>query len=94
MLAYQSTHDDLVDDGIAGPATRASLSRDIAARKRVAEIGAGSLAVGGTAGIAAEGDPLLVGVAVGLVVLLLAGGFFAWRYRGELRRFLRTIRGV
>lgn len=94
MLAYQRTHDDLVDDGIAGPATRASLARDIAARKRVAEVGAGSLAVGGTAGIAAEGDPLLVGVAVGLVVLLLASGFFAWRYRGELRRFLRTIRGV
>lgn len=94
VLAYQRTHDDLVDDGIAGPATRASLARDIAARKRVAEVGAGSLAVGGTAGIAAEGDPLLVGVSVGLVVLLLASGFFAWRYRGELRRFLRTIRGV
>ena len=44
--------------------------------------------------LAAGGDPLLSASRRGLVVLVLAGGFFAWRYRGELRRLLRTIRGV
>ena len=29
-----------------------------------------------------------------MAVLVLAGGIFAWRYRGELRRFFRTIKGA
>ena len=48
VLAYQKSHPDLVDDGIAGPATRASLERDILARRRIGEAAA-SAAAGGTA---------------------------------------------
>ena len=70
----------------------------VASRRLVlAETGApiSSGALGALTGaLAAGADPLFIGVASGLVVLALAGGFVAWRYRGELRRLLRTIRGV
>ena len=97
VLAYQRAHDDLVVDGIVGPATRASLARDIAARERMRQVGGGAIAsviLGGTAGAAAEGDPLAWAMLAAMAVLVLAGGIFAWRYRGELRRFFRTIKGA
>ena len=38
--------------------------------------------------------PLLRLLLAAMAVLVLAGGIFAWRYRGELRRFFRTIKGA
>lgn len=96
VVAYQRTHPDLVADGIVGPATRASLERDIAARVATAEAGA---IAAGTATVASAGaawsgaDPLFWAAAVGAAALILATGFFAWRYRGELRRLLFNRKG-
>ncbi len=97
VIAYQRGHDDLVADGVAGPATLASLARDIAGRNRIRQVGAavaGSLVAGGSAGVAAGGDPLAWAIAFGVVCLILPGGFLAWRYRGELRRLIRKTTGV
>ncbi len=88
VLAYQRSHPDLVADGIAGPATRASLVRDIALRARSAEVAGAAAAAAATAGLAVPSDAFAWSMAAGAAVLLLAGGFFAFRYRGELRRFL------
>ncbi len=97
ILAYQKRHPDLVVDGIVGPATRASLARDIAARNRIGQIaaiavGAAVAAAGG--GEAGTGDPLVWGLAIGGALLLILGGFFAVRYRGELRRLVSSTKGL
>jgi len=98
VLAYQRSHEDLVADGIVGPATLASLARDIAARKRVGQVAGavlGSAAAGAAGGVAEGGDPLTWAVGLGLLVLILLGGIFAFRYRGELRRLIfRPKKGV
>jgi len=97
VRAYQKSHDDLVVDGIVGPATLASLVRDVAARARLQQVGGvaiASVVLGGTAGAATEADPLVWAILPALAVLILLGGFFAWRYRGEFRRLIRTIRGA
>jgi lysozyme len=97
VLAYQRRHPDLVADGIAGPATRASLSRDLAARKAVA--GAAAAAAGTAvatvagANAAGEGAPLLWGLAAGAALLLVLAVFLVRRYGGELRRLLFRKKG-
>ena len=95
VVAYQRSHPNLVADGLVGPATRASLARDVAARKRLGEtvsaaVG-GAATAGGAAVAAGAGRPLLVAALVGLAALVAIGGFFALRYRDELKRaFLKT----
>jgi lysozyme len=97
VLAYQQSHPDLVADGTVGPATRASLARDVAARKRLGEaVGAaigGALTSGGAAAAAGAGHPLLFATVVGLALLLAAGGFVVMRYRSELMRALLQPQG-
>jgi lysozyme len=94
ILAFQKAN-DLVPDGIAGPATRAMLARRLAeARaKKVAGAAAGGGAAGGAAiklpGAAAGGsglDALLwtIGGALALALLTLAA-FLLWRNRGAIR---------
>lgn len=97
VRAYQQGHDDLVNDGVAGPATLASLARDIATRNRAGQAIGGAVAAGvagAAAGGADGGNPLLWGVAIGLGVLAIVGVFFARRYRGELRRLLTSRKGL
>jgi len=98
VLAYQRSHDDLVADGVVGPATLASLARDIAARKRIGQVAGvvlGSVAAGAAGGVAEGGHPLIWAVGLGLLVLILLGGFLAFRDRGELRRLIsRKNKGV
>jgi lysozyme len=90
ILAYQKSHPDLVADGVAGPATFASIARDIAARRNVGTaIGAAAAsAASAGAGVAGIGGarPLLVAIVVGVGVLAVFGGFVALRYRDELKR--------
>lgn len=97
VIAYQRSHPDLVEDGIVGPATRASLARDVAARKHIAEAAGaaigGSTAVGGTAAAAGVGSPLTWAILAGLVLLAAVGGFVAARYRGELARIFSRMKG-
>jgi lysozyme len=97
VLAYQRGRGDLVADGIAGPATLASLARDVAALAKLHQVGAatvGSVVAGGAAGLAQGGNPLAWGVVAGLALLVIVGGFFVWRYRGELRRLLFARKGL
>lgn len=94
IRAYQEGHPDLVTDGIAGPATRASLARDRAARRRVGETIGGTLGTAAAGGaVAAAGDgpnPVVIAALTALAVLLLLGGAFAWAYRPEMSRLIKT----
>jgi lysozyme len=80
VLAFQKTHPDLVADGIAGPATRAAIDRDVAARAATRCLGVGG-AIGGAA--IAAGFPWWVP----LVVLAAIAAVAAWHWRDELLRF-------
>lgn len=80
ILAYQKQHADLVDDGIVGPATRASLERDTAAKtatlpvatpsQKAATGGAGAVIIGAGAAAASTGHPWLW-IAVGAAALII-----------------------
>ena len=61
MLACQKSHPDLVDDGIVGPATRASLARDVAAKTLPPKTGG----AGGAGGDRASMLWVAIGVAAG-----------------------------
>jgi len=83
VLAYQKSHPDLVDDGIVGPATRASLARDVAAKALPTKTGtaAGAVIVAAGTAAASTGHPWLW-VGVGAAVLIVGAiGFFVIRAR-------------
>lgn len=90
VIAYQRSHPDLVADGIVGPATRASLARDVAATKvapNTAVIAGGATVV--TAVVAAASGSSnwhLWAIGIGLAVLLTVGAMLVTRYRHELSR--------
>jgi lysozyme len=97
VLAYQKAHPDLVADAVAGPATQASLTRDVAARQRSRQAAGAAVASAVTAGLAAGhggGHAILWAFAIGLAVLLLCGGLIALRYGGELRRIFSLKKGT
>jgi lysozyme len=90
VIAYQKSHGDLVADGIAGPATRASIARDLAAR-RAAGVSAGSVAtaVAGGAGVAAHvhaSHPWAIGIVVACLVAAVATAILAHRWTDEIKR--------
>ncbi|HZP21434.1 MAG TPA: peptidoglycan-binding protein [Bauldia sp.] len=90
VLSYQASHPDLVADGIVGPATRASLARDAAAKTATpksiaAGIGTAVVAVATTSETGAS-HPWLSALAIGVAVAVLIGGYLAIRYRAELAR--------
>lgn len=86
VLAYQKSHPDLVDDGIVGPATRASLARDVAAKALPAKTGGAvaAVALAGTGAIAATGHPW-IWVAIGAASLVAVAVVFAI-VRGRVAR--------
>jgi lysozyme len=91
ILAYQKSHPDLVADGIAGRATRASLARDLAARAGTAAAGAATLVATVLGAVAAPADALLWAAGTGGFALIAAGGLLVLRHRRELSRlFLRN----
>ncbi len=85
----------LVVDGIVGPATRAALTRAVAA-KRAGQAAGGGAATAGAAGGASDlaHDPaaldwhtlLTAGTAALAVAAVVLGAFLLWRYRGVILR--------
>jgi len=86
--AYQSMHPHLIVDGILGPATIAQLRRDAQALRDATTKG-GGLTSGATILSYLAGLPW-GWIAIGVVVL--AAGYFAWRYRDVIRRRWNTWR--
>jgi lysozyme len=93
VIAYQKSHPDLVADGIVGPATRASLARDVAARTNGVTVAAGAAATAALAAVAAPSNALLWAAGVGLAAVAVAGLFVVVRYRGELTRIFNRAKG-
>lgn len=88
VIDFQKNHPNLKNDGIMGPATRAQIDREIAARKE-AKRGGVPVAIGvGIAGwLAANGSTLaLVVVAIGVVAM----GVFALRRREEIAHWIKN----
>jgi lysozyme len=87
LRAFQVAHPQLDDDGIAGPATRAALTRDAAVKaalKSTVKKGAGTAAAAGS-GHMILGVHLPTVVLVGLGMIFVATlAYTAWQYRDEL----------
>lgn len=92
-LAYQRSHPDLVDDGVVGPATRASLARDAAAIEvqATASKAAAATAVGSALTAASIDAPNwgLWAIGSGVVTLVATAGYLTFRYRDEIARLGR-----
>ena len=98
ISAYQKSHPDLTADGVAGPATMASVARDLAARRKATGAAGAAIAVataGGTGSVALGAThPVMVALAAGLAVAIALGGVLALRYRDEFVRTLRPSKGA
>lgn len=81
VIEFQRNHPHLVNDGILGPATRAQIDRDIAAR------GEGKL-VGGAVGLAALLATVLPVVALAAVAGLV--GWFVLRRKEEITHWIKN----
>ncbi|MBZ0164585.1 MAG: peptidoglycan-binding protein [Notoacmeibacter sp.] len=94
VLTFQRQHKQLDNDGVLGRATLDQLQRVIDLKRKAARTGAGgggTAAAGGadtTVDATGYGDLLLWG---GLAVLVIAGGWLAWRYRDELKLALASL---
>jgi lysozyme len=92
VLAFQKHHPNLINDAILGPATRAQIDRDLAARKEGAGVGGGAaVGVGLAAWLAANGHLIafaIVGVGIAAVAL-----WFAVRRREEITHWIRNLKG-
>jgi lysozyme len=100
VRAFQAAHPQLVVDGVAGPATTAQISRVLAARNAVAVATAGGTAAAGGVVVTTRATPEDEGappaeafIAVGLAMFCIALLAVAvWRYRDEIRAFVRLKR--
>ncbi|WP_336800480.1 glycoside hydrolase family protein [Kaistia sp. MMO-174] len=101
VKVLQRSHANLTVDGIAGPATRAALQRQLDLKKKVTATAAGGgLGTGGVA--TASQTPANVDQVAGLSTWWIAGGIlavtlvalalFAWTYRDEIRAKWRQWR--
>ena len=86
VLAFQKHHPNLLNDGIMGPATRAQIDRDLAARREGKGVG-GALGLGAVlaAWLSHNGEPLAL-----LVLAAVAGAalLFVLRRREELTHWI------
>ena len=91
VLAFQKHHPSLVDDGILGPATRAQIDRDLAARREGTGVGTGvAVGLGLAAWLAANGHVLAI--AAGLVAAA-AAAWFVLRRREEVTHWINNRKG-
>lgn len=91
VIAFQRHHPHLVNDDILGPATRAQVDRDIAARREGKGAGAGvAVGVGLAAWLATTGSTLLAVAVVAGVVGLVA--WFVLRRREEITHWINEKR--
>lgn len=98
VLAFQTDHPDLENDGILGRATMAQIDRALDARTKAAPGAGGAVVAGGgtatqTEQIAADAPrwvdmAIYAGIAAIVVVVLAA---LAWRYRVEIQHSGRRI---
>ena len=85
---FQRDH-DLTVDGVVGKATLSTLQRMLDARSKAKTVGTGTVSggagvgVGGAAEALSGTEMLLLGSGV-LGVGLIAGGYYAWRYRDAI----------
>ncbi|MET3602021.1 glycoside hydrolase family protein [Martelella mangrovi] len=89
VLSYQMAHPHLINDGIIGPATIAQLRRDMKALRDAAQKSGASAAASGAIAWAS-------GLPVGWIVtsvVIIAVGWFAWRYRDVITRRINTLTG-
>jgi lysozyme len=87
VLKFQVAHPQLNDDGVAGPATRKAIQREIDAKDQV-KTATTTTALPGGGLITADqafglGLPVWAYVAIGVVVLGTVA-YFVWKYRDEL----------
>jgi GH24 family phage-related lysozyme (muramidase) len=83
VLAFQEQHPNLVADGVLGPATRAQIDRDLAARREGAGVVIG---VGLSAALSQYGPVIAVAAAVAVAGLAL---WFAARRREEITHWVK-----
>lgn len=88
VQAYQRRHPDLVADGVVGPATRASIARDLAVRRGTAAGAAAAAAGAGAAAASGGGHSALSAILAAFVVVAIIGAVLTFRYRDELKRML------
>lgn len=98
VRAFQKGHPHLAQDGICGPATEAAITRALDARAKAAATGAGSATAGAATEVAAHAETAATafltpgaGLWIGGACLAVAGGFYAWHYRDEIRHWFTRI---
>lgn len=96
VTKFQHAHPNLTADGVAGPATRAAVTRDLAMRSKVKTIGklgtAGAAASGGVAKLSSvPWGELALGVVV--VVALGSLAYVAWQHRHEVEAYINKMIG-
>jgi lysozyme len=93
VLAFQHHHPNLINDGILGPATRAQIERDLAARREGVGVGVGGvLLVIGSLAAWVLANSLVLGIAAGLTIATLVA-WFAVRRREELVHWINNRTG-
>ncbi len=81
VIAFQKHHPNLADDGILGPATRAQIDRDLAARREGAGVAIGV----GIAAFLTQYGPFIAVAAIAMLV-----GIFALRRREEVTHWIKN----
>lgn len=94
ILAFQTQHPQLANDGILGRATLDQIQRIIDLKSKGGKATtAGAISTGATGtdastGVTGYGDALLVG---SLLISAIVLSYFAWTYRDEVKIALKTI---
>jgi lysozyme len=99
VKALQRSHPNLIVDGVAGPATRAALTRTLdLGRKAATQAATGTVATAAVPAADAARPEILEAAGISawvagsgvVLITLVALGWLAWRYRDEIRaRFNR-----
>lgn len=97
VLAFQKAHPNLTADGKTGPATLAALDRAIALRGVTGKVVKTAVPVIPTVFIALHNwvgaNAGLIALGVGLAAVVLVAGYFACRYRNEIRAQVNKLLG-